>query len=104
MDLAKIDREGPFATVEMMAHGVGQFMDPRFDFARADDLDRMASLVDIERTVEQGRDSTEMVAVEMGDQDHVDLVPGDSELRETCIRGRAAIEEHASAFAARKDR
>jgi len=45
-----------------------------------------------------------MVPVKMGDQDHVDLIARNAELRETCIRCGTAIEEHAAAITAGKGR
>jgi len=104
MNLAKVDRERPLWILEIVAHGSCQRVDTGLDFARADDLDRMASRVGVEGGVEESRDPAEMVPVKMGDQDHVDLVARNAELRETCIRCGTAIEEHAATITAGKNR
>ncbi len=92
MDLAVADREGPVAVVEVVAHRAAEGVYAPLDLRWTDDLDRMPAAVGVERGVEQARNPAEMVAMEMRHQDHVDLVPGDRELREPRVGRRTAVE------------
>jgi len=99
MDLFVLDREGPLAIIEVMAECVPERAHPGFDLGRADDLKGVVASIGVERGIEEGGDSAEVVAVKMRDQDRVDFVARKAELSHPGIGRPATVEEHAAPFA-----
>jgi hypothetical protein len=85
------------------AHRVGEPADPRFDAGWAGDLDLALAVLLVERREQEQRDAAEVIGVEMGDQDHVDLVDRDAELVQAAARGGAAVDQRAARRAAQQD-
>ncbi len=103
MDLPVVDRKRPLTVVEVVTHCRGECVHAGLNLWRPHDLDRMGAGIRVERRVQERGNSAEMISVKMRDQDDVDLVSRDFELRQSGVRRAATIEEHPASLAPGKD-
>jgi hypothetical protein len=101
--LLELDGERPVALLDCVSHGASQVADPRLDPGRAADPQRLGARVFVERREQQQRDSREVIAVEVRDQDRVDLATLDAEVGEPGVGRRAAVEQDAPVRRAQQD-
>jgi len=87
-----------------MAHGPAEGADPTFDVGWAGDVEGVPALVLVERGEKEQGDSPEVIPVEVGDEDGLDLVAFDTDVLQTGAGRCSAVEEQRPPFSAHEDR